>query len=79
MVDVTGSLQTLDDLLRQPDGKRLSIREALGLFGYRAVWIAALNGHVKDITRKPKLHGYPPRIFISYKWQDDARRNIVVP
>jgi len=69
---VTGIIETLDDLLRQPDGKRLSIREALGLFGYRAVWIAALNGHVKDISRKPKLHGYPPRIFISYKWQDDA-------
>jgi tetratricopeptide (TPR) repeat protein len=68
------SFRSLEDLLRQPDGKGLSIPEAVRHFGYRNVWVAALNSYVREHLGKRKLHGYPPKIFISYKLQDDAHK-----
>lgn len=67
-------VRDLDSLLRQPDGRQLTVEQAVQTFGYRAVWVAALNGRVREILNQRRLHGYPPRVFISYRWEGDEHR-----
>jgi tetratricopeptide (TPR) repeat protein len=71
------SLNSLKELLREPDGSELSVQQAVDRYGRQVVGIAALNDCVRNHMRKRRLHGYPPSIFISYKWQDDEHKQWV--
>ncbi len=51
----------------------MTIDEAIKKYGYRTVWFAAMNSAFRERVKTPRLiDGYPPKVFISYKWGDDS-------
>jgi tetratricopeptide (TPR) repeat protein len=68
--DSIKSFRYLEDLLLRSDGTRMTVEEAVKRhYGYRTVWVAALNSEIRDRLRQVRLRGYPPRIFLSYRWE----------
>ncbi|GAA0248681.1 tetratricopeptide repeat protein [Cryptosporangium japonicum] len=49
-----------------------TVESAIDRYGLLKIRRAALNSAVRDLARRPKLRGYPPRIFVSYRWDDEA-------
>ena len=33
---------------------------------------AAMNSAIRDFSQRPRLRGYPPKVFISYRWEDES-------
>ena len=69
------SISFLENLLKT--GLTAEKDEALKTFGLQAIWIAALNNEIEVRLKRPRLHGYPPKIFISYRWADDEQKTWV--
>lgn len=67
----------LEDLLTRPDGSQMSLKEANKAYGIRTIWVAALNSSVRDRSLRTRVTGYPPKIFLSYCWQDDEHKKWV--
>lgn len=72
--DIIKGSKYLEDLLTREDGTMMSVKEAVKYYGNRGVWIAALNSEIRDKLRRPRLKGYPPRIFISYRWESEEHK-----
>jgi len=72
------AIRTLDDLLLRKDGTKRTIKEAAKLYGYRAIWVASLNSEILARNDGVHLQGYPPRIFISYRWENEGIKNWVL-
>ena len=64
----------LEELLNPASGGTLTVPEAMGRFGNLRVMRAALASAMRDRFRRPRLRGYPPRVFISYRWGDEKTK-----
>ena len=63
----------LDEVLTRPDGTRRTPEEAARAVGWRAVWLAQLGEALREIQRRPRPLSLPTRIFISYRWESEAK------
>ena len=68
-VPVDGYLESYltDDL-----GQDISIDEAMRRWGNLRIRRAAMNSAIRDFSQRPRLRGYPPKVFISYRWEDES-------
>jgi hypothetical protein len=60
----------IEELTAAPGDKRLSIMDAMARHGNLKVRRTAIASALRDACQRPKIRGYPPRIFISYRWTD---------
>jgi tetratricopeptide (TPR) repeat protein len=64
----------LEELLVDGNGKPLSVAEAVKRYGNLRVRRAALASAHRKRSLKPKIRGYPPRVFFSYRWENEAQK-----
>ncbi|GIF20152.1 tetratricopeptide (TPR) repeat protein/rubredoxin [Actinoplanes tereljensis] len=69
---LTGAAETLDDLVGTAPRPRPRIEAAAKRAGSLRLRRAALWSAVRELQDRPRTAGYPPRIFVSYRWEDEA-------
>jgi len=66
-----------DQILWRPDGTRRPSRDAAKFAGWRSVWVAELNHHLRTRLSRPPPFSEPPAVFISYRWGTDEQNRWV--
>jgi len=62
----------LESYLTDDLGQDISIDEAMRRWGNLRIRRAAMNSAIRDFSQRPRLRGYPPKVFISYRWEDES-------
>ncbi len=65
------TLRQLKQTLRRPGFSSQDMDQLIEQYG-RAALLAYLDEELERRGTSPRLHGYPPVFFLSYKWEDDA-------
>lgn len=60
----------LEDVFSGDPDDSHAVEDTIRRVGNLGLARAALNSAVRDRASCPKIHGYPPTIFISYRWED---------
>lgn len=72
-----GILPLGGDLLFRPDGSRRPDRTIIDQIGWRGLWQAQLAHEIALRLSGPPPMTHAPKVFLSYRWQDDARNDWV--
>ncbi|WP_157631856.1 TIR domain-containing protein [Catelliglobosispora koreensis] len=57
------------DSLESLSAGGLSLDQVVSSFGDARVRAAAMHDRIRELVRRPRSRGYPPWIFISYRWE----------
>ncbi|HEX6361111.1 toll/interleukin-1 receptor domain-containing protein [Actinophytocola sp.] len=68
---LAGGRETLEDLLGAGPCATERLEAAVKKYGGARLRRAALESAIMRRQSRPKLAGYPPRVFIAYRWEND--------
>src|SRR5271168_2403097 len=72
-----GKIVQISQALWRPDGTRRSARDAVRMFGWRAVYVAELGHNIQLRLSRPPPFSEPASIFLSYRWGSEAQNRWV--
>ncbi|MEM6662485.1 MAG: TIR domain-containing protein [Pseudomonadota bacterium] len=61
------------DMLFRPDGSARPERDIVRKIGFRGLWVTQLGHEIQQRVCGVPAMTFPPKIFLSYRWQDEAR------
>src|ERR1700753_3323981 len=70
-----GAREYLEDLVDSRDEE--AVASAVIQYGNLRLRRAALASAIRDRQLRPRIRGYPPKVFIGYRWQGDDHRQWV--
>jgi hypothetical protein len=70
-----GGIITVEELrVLLKDANIDTVRKYINIYGVLTVQIALLQNAMMEKLALPNIKGYPPQVFISYRWENEAHK-----